>query len=481
MQVPYFPPLQSAHDFTPERCQQLIAAAAGQSLHDRQQHLAAVRGTSGPGALQLHSVKTWVMSAEVAESFAACDNHAMLLGDAAHRFPPAGGFGMNTGIQDAHNLAWKLAAVIHGTADHKLLATYHQERRPIAQANTSLSVSNWIEAIRIPQALGLDPRAASIVNSMVSAAPLPIVMSRWLLNSALAAGRGLAAAVASFRQGALQHILDAGDSLRLQFPQEDLGFVYNQGAVVQEQQQQLQCSQVNSNSSSSGWHRKQHWRGNVYIPSTTVGGRLPHCQLSLLDSQCNVKEQVSTIDLVTADRLGLNMLLICSSSTTHTAMAVADEWLAAGLHLKQQGWPLQLLSILPRHSSSIQAMASRVSSRSHVTNSTDGTDGSSSDISGGGSASCGSQPGVMQALSVTGTWEALHPGCESVAVLVRPDGHVAWRHINGDQSSCHAKSEPGGMYSSSSGCSAGSNSSFSPVWVLQSVLQNVLQLRPHCH
>jgi FAD binding domain len=46
-----------------------------------------------------------------------------LAGDAAHRFPPAGGFGMNTGIQDAHNLAWKLAAVLHGAScsDHKLL------------------------------------------------------------------------------------------------------------------------------------------------------------------------------------------------------------------------------------------------------------------------------------------------------------------------------------------------------------------------
>ena len=38
-----------------------------------------------------------------------------LAGDAAHRFPPAGGFGMNTGVQDAHNLAWKLAAVLRRT------------------------------------------------------------------------------------------------------------------------------------------------------------------------------------------------------------------------------------------------------------------------------------------------------------------------------------------------------------------------------
>lgn len=43
------------------------------------------------------------------------------------------------------------------------------ERKPIAQANTSLSVANWKEAIRLPQALGLDPRAANIVSSLVAA------------------------------------------------------------------------------------------------------------------------------------------------------------------------------------------------------------------------------------------------------------------------------------------------------------------------
>lgn len=47
-----------------------------------------------------------------------------LVGDAAHRFPPAGGFGMNTGVQDAANLGWKLAAVLGGQAEEGMLATY---------------------------------------------------------------------------------------------------------------------------------------------------------------------------------------------------------------------------------------------------------------------------------------------------------------------------------------------------------------------
>ena len=56
-----------------------------------------------------------------------------LAGDAAHVHPPAGGLGMNTGIQDAYNLGWKLAAVINGQAGDALLDTYEQERLPIAE------------------------------------------------------------------------------------------------------------------------------------------------------------------------------------------------------------------------------------------------------------------------------------------------------------------------------------------------------------
>lgn len=61
------------------------------------------------------------------------DNRAFLVGDAAHIHSPVGGQGMNTGLQDAHNLAWKLALVIQGRAKPSLLDTYEQERRPIVK------------------------------------------------------------------------------------------------------------------------------------------------------------------------------------------------------------------------------------------------------------------------------------------------------------------------------------------------------------
>jgi len=61
------------------------------------------------------------------------DRRCFLLGDAAHVHSPAGGQGMNTGLQDAYNLAWKLALVLKGNADPVLLDTYEMERIPVAQ------------------------------------------------------------------------------------------------------------------------------------------------------------------------------------------------------------------------------------------------------------------------------------------------------------------------------------------------------------
>ena len=61
------------------------------------------------------------------------ERRCFLLGDAAHVHSPMGGQGMNTGLQDAYNLAWKLALVVTGQADAALLDTYAQERMPVAQ------------------------------------------------------------------------------------------------------------------------------------------------------------------------------------------------------------------------------------------------------------------------------------------------------------------------------------------------------------
>lgn len=87
----------------------------------------------GRSDLEIEIVTTgrWDVSALIADRFAA--GRVFLAGDAAHTLPPSrGGFGANTGIDDAHNLAWKLSAVLSGASTPHLLDSYDAERRPIA-------------------------------------------------------------------------------------------------------------------------------------------------------------------------------------------------------------------------------------------------------------------------------------------------------------------------------------------------------------
>ncbi|MCU5462668.1 FAD-dependent monooxygenase [Bacillus cereus] len=110
-------------DFTIKRCKQIIQTAIG-SINVE---------------LEIVSVLPWEATESIATKFQ--DNRIFLVGDSAHIMPPTGGFGSNTGIQDAHNLAWKLAAVIKGKAKPKLLETYHEERYPVAKLTTDYASS----------------------------------------------------------------------------------------------------------------------------------------------------------------------------------------------------------------------------------------------------------------------------------------------------------------------------------------------------
>ncbi len=84
---------------------------------------------------------TWRVTRRVALKFR--NGRFFLAGDAAHRFPPNGGHGMNSGIEDAHNLAWKLAFVLRGEAGPALLDTYEAERQPRAFANAEMAFKNY--------------------------------------------------------------------------------------------------------------------------------------------------------------------------------------------------------------------------------------------------------------------------------------------------------------------------------------------------
>ncbi|HEX3780406.1 MAG TPA: FAD-dependent oxidoreductase [Pseudonocardiaceae bacterium] len=83
--------------------------------------------------MDILSTVRWKHEAAVADTWRV--GRVLLAGDAAHRFPPHGGFGMNSGIQDAHNLVWKLVRVLRYGASEALLDTYEQERKPVADSN----------------------------------------------------------------------------------------------------------------------------------------------------------------------------------------------------------------------------------------------------------------------------------------------------------------------------------------------------------
>lgn len=97
---------------------------------------AKLRAALGPGVpFELLAVRPWIGHCVVAQKYQ--EGRVFLAGDAAHLNWPAGGFGMNTGIGDAVDLGWKLAAVLHGWGGARLLDSYTTERKPIAMINVN--------------------------------------------------------------------------------------------------------------------------------------------------------------------------------------------------------------------------------------------------------------------------------------------------------------------------------------------------------
>ncbi|HEX9076215.1 MAG TPA: FAD-dependent monooxygenase [Anaerolineae bacterium] len=115
---------QRPEDFTRERCLQVIRTATG--VPDL--------------AVELGEITPWNDAALVAERF--CDRRIFLAGDAEHVMSPMGGFAMNVGVEDAHNLAWKLAAVLKGWTPPVLLDSYPVERAPVSRKLIEHSARN---------------------------------------------------------------------------------------------------------------------------------------------------------------------------------------------------------------------------------------------------------------------------------------------------------------------------------------------------
>ncbi|MFD3841997.1 FAD-dependent oxidoreductase [Streptomyces sp. NPDC058642] len=118
---------ETLEEFTDERCAEHIRRAVGVADLD----------------VQVTGKAPWNAAQRVARSYRA--GRVFLAGDSAHEMSPTGAFGSNTGIQDAHNLAWKLAAVLGGWAGEGLLDTYDAERRPVAEATSARAAARSVE------------------------------------------------------------------------------------------------------------------------------------------------------------------------------------------------------------------------------------------------------------------------------------------------------------------------------------------------
>ena len=266
IQIPYFPPYQTVEDdFSLDQVVSYMDVIFGYPNIAKECHI--------------HSIAPWTMKSWIASqyyqlsmssssssprAFHRAAAGVVLVGDAAHVFPPAGGFGMNTGLQDAHNIAWKIAAYRNSTVSSssvtsegqlrwtlpEILKSYEQERRPIAQQNAALSIRNYERLLEVTKTLYLNAQHPALLCTLLDHSPLPLSVRqgifRTLLKTALFPLSWLRSKTTLERSDStflksnnewlsyakhirsnLRQILQDGAGLPLLFPRYEIGFTYN--------------------------------------------------------------------------------------------------------------------------------------------------------------------------------------------------------------------------------------------------------------
>ena len=105
--------------------------------------------------MKVHKISHWILERVLANKYS--EGRIFIAGDAAHRRPPTTGLGLNTAIEDAHNLAWKLALVLKCKAKPRILTTYETERRPVGERYCDWGLSTFTNSSIINTAIGLLP------------------------------------------------------------------------------------------------------------------------------------------------------------------------------------------------------------------------------------------------------------------------------------------------------------------------------------
>lgn len=310
--------------------------------------------------VEIKAIGNWAMTAQIAERFRA--GSVFLAGDAAHRFPPTGGYGINTGVGDVHNLVWKLQAVLAGQAGESLLDSYESERKPVAEKNCRRSIDNQDEMDHINEAVALpmdDLRKLHAFMEGKTFLALPKRMQSWITEVLPRLGLKKIAVLEqpeSWRAKRLRaRLSQAASEQKAHFGGAhavDLGYRYH-GALSLPVP--VDASELSPNDLE-------------YRPGTAPGLRLPHAWLEK-DGQ-----RLSTVDCLD---YGALQLLVDSSWRADWAEA-----LSAALAASQFAYPVRLLALGADETADAQA---------------------------------------------DGQWQGLRGVGASGAILVRPDGHVAWR------------------------------------------------------
>jgi 2,4-dichlorophenol 6-monooxygenase len=291
---------------------------------------AGVRERLGLADLDLRVLRfsRWRIDALLASRFR--DGRVFIAGDAAHRHSPFGGLGLNTGIQDAHNVTWKLAHVLRGTAEDRLLDSYEAERRPVGRRNVDFATTAFFGHLGVAGAFGVLPGAPAEHNR-----------------------RSLEALFSDTEDGRrrLARLHEMFSTLRLEYGAADieLGFHYGDSPAV-----------VPDGTLAPG----SDPYGHTHIQTGRPGHRLPHAWFDRFG------QRVGTHDLV---RVGTFLLLAGSDG---------EAWRTAADALTSElGIEIEHHCIGPDH----------------------------------------------ELRDREGTWPVLRGHGDGGALLVRPDGHVAYR------------------------------------------------------
>lgn len=284
--------------------------------------------------MEILHVTHWELSRVVADKYRV--GRVFIAGDAAHRRPPTTGLGLNTGIEDAQNIAWKLARVLSKKADPKLLDTYEAERRPVGIRNSDWAFFTFCNMQVLTASIGIVPGAKEYNFQR---------FVRIFEES-------------EYGRTALHHIRRILGTQDVEYSAHDieLGFNYAQGACV----------------SDSFDGPVPDPQGQIYVPSTVPGYRLPHAWIGL------GAKKLSTHDLLAAGN--------------YDFMLITDEF--------GSGWVDATRRITER--SNLRIGAAQIRTHVHT-------------------------PKADMYTDENDDWNAVKGYGEGGAVLVRPDNFVAWR------------------------------------------------------